>query len=228
MPVAGVDACPGGWYVAVWDPLGALLEGSVCRDFQSVLEYTSACAMIGIDIPIGLAERGSRTCDGLARRLLRGKASSVFPAPIRPILAASSQREASAIKRRIDGQGVGAQAFAFVAKVRQVDDLITPALHGRVVEVHPELCFLTLNGGDPVLEKKRQPEGFERRRRLLKAVLPEFDALVEARPRRVGADDVLDALVAAWTATRVFDDRAEWIPDEPPVDAKGLRMEMWY
>lgn len=184
--------------------------------------------MVAVDIPIGLPASGARECDRLARRLLKRKASSVFPAPIRPLLDARSYAEASAIKGRVDGQGIPAQAWAFVAKIRDVDRLMVPDLQERVVESHPELCFRTLNGGVPVFEKKREPVGFERRSDLLKMVLPEFDPLVAGRPRRVDPDDVLDALVCAWTAGRVLEDTADWIPEDPPVDGKGLRMEMWY
>ena len=43
----------------------------------------------------------------------------------------------------------------------------------------------------------------------------------------VGMDDVLDALVACWTAERIHMGTAFCIPQQPTVDSNGLRMEMW-
>jgi predicted RNase H-like nuclease len=129
----------------------------------------------------------------------------------------------------LEGRGVGFQAYAIVGKIRQVDGLMTPELQGRVVEVHPELCFYGLNHGMPVFESKRSLAGFEMRRGLLGSVLPGFAHLIDARLRSKAApDDILDALAAAWTARRVAEDTADWIPDDPEKDAKGLRMEMWF
>ena len=45
---------------------------------------------------------------------------------------------------------------------------------------------------------------------------------------QVASDDVLDAYAVAWTALRIAKKAARRIPPHPPIDAKGLRMEMWY
>jgi len=44
----------------------------------------------------------------------------------------------------------------------------------------------------------------------------------------VGHDDINDAFAALWTAERILAGTASVIPDQPPVDAAGLRMEMWH
>ena len=41
-------------------------------------------------------------------------------------------------------------------------------------------------------------------------------------------DDLNDAFAALWTARRILLGQAQRIPDEPDIDARGLRMEMWY
>jgi predicted RNase H-like nuclease len=46
--------------------------------------------------------------------------------------------------------------------------------------------------------------------------------------RGVGADDVLDAAVAAWSAGRHAQGRSERVPESPERDPRGLRMEMVY
>ena len=45
---------------------------------------------------------------------------------------------------------------------------------------------------------------------------------------QVASDDVLDAYAAAWIALRIAENGAKRIPEHPSIDAKGLRMEMWY
>lgn len=227
MKVAGADVCRGRWYVAVWDLDGRELSGRLYPNFGSVLQGTEDCAVLGVDIPIGLPESGARPCDGEARALLGKKRASVFPAPVRPVLTAQDWELACAIRHRIEGKRMGKQAFGIVAKVREVDELMTAKHQDRVLEVHPELCFRELNGGVPAFAKKREADGFELRRGLLKLVMPEFDGLIEERPRGE-RDDVLDALAAAWTARRVVEGTAKRLPKSPEKDAKGLRMEMWF
>jgi len=46
--------------------------------------------------------------------------------------------------------------------------------------------------------------------------------------RRVGHDDIHDAFAALWTAERIAAAAAQVLPKQPPLDAAGLRMEIWY
>ena len=41
-------------------------------------------------------------------------------------------------------------------------------------------------------------------------------------------DDALDAIVAAWTAGQAVIGKAKTLPGKPPLDSKGLKMEMLY
>jgi len=52
------------------------------------------------------------------------------------------------------------------------------------------------------------------------------DALARRRELDCNADDIVDALVALWTAERIACGTAISIPANPPLDAYGLRMEM--
>jgi predicted RNase H-like nuclease len=48
-------------------------------------------------------------------------------------------------------------------------------------------------------------------------------------PRKdVADDDLYDAFAALWTTERMARGEAVRIPREPPVDAMGLSMEIWY
>ena len=79
---------------------------------------------------------------------------------------------------------------------------------------------------------KATPEGFEERRKLLSAALGKvpIPSLDEARSyaRPAQPDDVLDAIAAAWTASRFAQVQSGRLPVSPPRDSKGLRMEMVY
>jgi predicted RNase H-like nuclease len=56
-----------------------------------------------------------------------------------------------------------------------------------------------------------------------------FGAVRELYPvGRVGHDDILDAFAALWSAERVLRGDARTLPCRPPVDQRGLRMEIVY
>ena len=46
-------------------------------------------------------------------------------------------------------------------------------------------------------------------------------------PKGAKSDDLLDACIACWTATRIASGSATVGPAAPPLDARGLRMELW-
>lgn len=72
--------------------------------------------VLAIDIPIGLTAHGPRDCDILARKLLRApRASSVFPAPVRAVLGATTYQEATSRSEAACGQRMSQQAFGILA-----------------------------------------------------------------------------------------------------------------
>lgn len=208
----GVDGCRGGWLAA--DDHGGL---RLCRDFAEVLAGEAPGTRVAVDMPLGLPdEPGSRECDRLARRLLGRRACSVFNPPARRHLGARNFSEVS---------GLSLQGFHLLAKIRELDGWITPELQESCAEAHPELAFLRLAGRP--LPPKRSPEGREARL----ALVPEARAHLEARrwPRRlVAPDDILDAFALVRTARRMAEGTALVLPDPPPRDARGLRMEIRY
>lgn len=230
---AGVDGCRGGWVVAIATEVdGTLsLRIEVAPDFAAVLDVAREASRIAVDMPIGLldaARPGGRDCDRAARALLGRWGASVFSPPARPALAASDYRDA----QRRQGAGLSIQTWNIVPRIREVDAALDPSMQPRVVEAHPELAFLALAGA--ALAPKRTADGHGRRvallRELFGAALPDLD---EVR-RRLGPallqrDDLADACVLAHVARRADEGVAGRLPDdEPPVDARGLRMEIWY
>jgi predicted RNase H-like nuclease len=231
----GVDGCRGGWF-------GIQLSGPDSWDFalveraESLVERFPGPNPILIDIPIGLpAECGrTRACDALAARLLGPRRASVFPAPCREILAAADYPTALGLSRRLTGKGVSKQTWNIGPKIREVDRWLQgdSASRKRVREVHPEVCFRALNGGQAMAAGKRTPAGERQRLELLSAFFPAtpllFEQALRFQPRRLLArDDILDALVNALSGW-LSEGRLDSLPAVPETDALGLPMEICY
>ncbi len=228
MQVVGVDGCRGGWVAIAWETDTNSLTPQVHWAFADLLAAYPEAAAVGVDIPIGLAEGGPRGADVAARRSLGPRASSVFPAPDPRLLGSESYTDALARSRELNGKGISKQAHAIFTKVAEVNALLTPELQAWVVEVHPEVSFGAL-GNHPMTHSKRTPEGFAERRALLSQAFaqPIWDrASARSLVRPAAADDVLDAVVAAWSAHRFATGAAGRLPEEPEVDGRGLRMEI--
>jgi len=126
-----------------------------------------------------------------------------------------------------------AQAFAILPKIRAWDEFLANVMdaRSRVYEVHPEVSFAALNNGFGLVEPKKAPEGAEARRALLgrEFGVERVRALMAACPRNIAsADDVLDGLVALWTAQRIFHGVAQTLPATPALDSAGLRTAIYF
>jgi predicted RNase H-like nuclease len=229
----GIDGCRGGWLVAASDAALSALRFAVVQDLEPLMARARrGGALVAIDIPIGLAENGPRTCDLEARRMLgRPRGSSVFPAPCRAALAATTYTRACALSRRAQGVALSIECFNILPKIRQVDALMTPARQAFVREVHPELVFAIASGRPHGLAEPKRTEAGERlRRRLLRRMAPRFDPVaVRARlgPALVARDDVVDSVACLIAARRILDGQALVLPVRGPErDRRGLRMEI--
>ena len=240
--VAGVDGCRAGWFLVIASATKTSRAGCPCAlklkdfcvvtNFAEVLSETRDCELVCIDIPIGLSDGAEpRECDIAARKLLGGqRASSVFPPPIRQCLWANDPETASRICFEHSGKKLSRQSFFIMSKIREVDKAMTPEFQQRVREIHPEISFWALNGKKPMQHNKKRLIGRNERIKLLAPIFPGVQELIaEARrPRQVAPDDILDALVAAWTAGRVVVGRGKTLPEDPKIDRKGLKMEILY
>lgn len=237
MRVVGVDGCPGGWLAAVLDATEPKVTLRVHTTFRELLCRYPDASCVAVDIPIGLARGEAREADLEARKVLGARRGSVFPAPDPRLLDALAEKaigyaEANAFSRSILNKGISRQAFAIFPKIAEVNSVMTPGLQERVVEVHPEVCFWALAGHRPMEHHKGKKEGYAERHELLTEAFRGIDIPVRRTADRIApparADDVLDALVAAWTARRFAAGKADRLPVVPLVDARGLRMEMVY
>ena len=111
MWVAGVDGCSAGWFRACRRLDGRGLDFRVVGSAAELLSVEPVPDVVAIDVPIGLPERGPRACDREARGLLGARRSSVFPAPVRAAIGATTHEEASARSAAASGRRVAAPTF---------------------------------------------------------------------------------------------------------------------
>jgi len=236
MWVAGVDGCKTGWICASRDTRSGELRFDLVTTASALLDLKSPPQVLCIDIPIGLPDQFDRSCDRQARTLLGWpRAASVFPVPVRASLGEENRQDASRITERIDGRRVGAQAWALYPKIREVQELLrsNTEASSRIREAHPEVSFWAWNGNRAMQASKKTAAGRRQRLRLVEEWLG-VGVLGSARakyPKKtdVTDDDLLDAIAALWTATRVAAGSAQILPTGgPSVDAAGLRMEIVY
>jgi predicted RNase H-like nuclease len=141
--------------------------------------------------------------------------------------------EASEITQAKDGRRVGSQAWAIYGKIRAVDELVLERADARtrIREAHPEVSFWAWNQRQAFQVSKKTRAGREQRLALVEEWLG-AGVLSAARgaelKRDLADDDILDAFAALWTATRIEEGRAETLPNSPPRDQLGLRMEIVY
>lgn len=209
VPYAGADVAAGRWVGVLLDDRGRFASAHTAATMAELVAEMQGTAqqrggvlrVLGVDIPIGLPERERRRCDVTARRVLGPRASSVFVTPPRAALAADSYAAASAVNRRLTGEGLSRQAYALRARIFDVEQWLATAPSAAVLEVHPEVSFAQLTGA-PMPHPKRTWSGAAARFAALRAagiVLPGDLGAAGA----VGAvDDLLDAAAAAWTAYR--------------------------
>src|SRR5262249_12073699 len=106
-----------------------------------------------IDMPIGLPDRGERTCDLEARTMLRPHASRVFTGARRGLWDFPSH---AAVNRALWARGeagISIELWHLGRKICEVDRAMRPRLQRKIRETHPELVFLRLNDGTPLPSK---------------------------------------------------------------------------
>lgn len=237
--LAGADGCRDGWLVTLVRLESHEARVRIVSHFSEIVAAPEAPAVIAVDIPIGLPERtgpGGRAAENAVRPLLGARQSSVFSVPSRAAIAQTDYRAAceAALASSDPPRKVSKQLFNIAPKIREVDAALraAPERARTVFEVHPEVAFWRLNGGNALTEPKKvkgrcyEPGLALRRTLLIGAGLPR--ATVEAAPPRgAGPDDLLDALACAAIARRIHAGNARPFPDPPPRDAFGLPMAIW-
>ena len=224
MSAVGVDGCKQGWIaIALRDREPA--EGQFVTSLDELLDAIPDAQAVAIDIPIGLPTSGRRRADIEARALLGARRNSVFLTPVRDAISARSHAEATAKARSITGSGISRQAFALAPKIREAERW-SAAVPLPVWEVHPEVSFAIMMGG-PAAWPKSTWSGLRERQRALERVGISLDDVGPAGTR-AGADDVLDAAAAAWSAARLLRGEGISLPDPPETSPGSTNpMAIW-
>ncbi len=242
--VVGVDGCKSGWFAVRLPGRG---EPEVARfsTFGELLECYAAADLILVDIPIGLPEGpGGRECDGLARKAIGPRRSSVFSTPTRQTTQQVTKHPRDYVAARsaefeVSGRTLLKQAFEIAGKIAEVDGVVGARLTSskpRIREIHPELCFWALGNKQTLSFHKSRPLGYMERLSILFNVENRTEDIVETSfsshwrdliSKKLMEDDILDALAAAVTGYHGYD-ALKTLPEDPPCDAKKLPMEMVY
>ena len=207
--VAGVDGAQKGWIVA-YVPLrkgkGSYLKRY--EHFSEVKAETEAmnCQAVAVDMPMGLSDEPNSEIDQELRKRLGERRSSLFPTPSSGVLSAQTYEEALERNREITGKGISIQAWNLVPQIRQVRNVVHPSDTDQFVECHPESSFAAMTNS-PLLSKKLEV-GIAQRVELVRAYIPDIDAIIKQLPKKCKVDDALDACAAAWTAKRYVRNKA--------------------
>jgi predicted RNase H-like nuclease len=235
--VAGLDGCKAGWLIAACPPF----RFEACRvwiepSHDAALSIAADIAVI--DIPIGLTDAQSqpRATDAAARGYLRtmnidghvSPGSRVFSAPSRAALALfRAGLGYHALNARLDGPKMSQQAFHITGRIAAVDAWMTPDRQKTRREGHPEVAFARLTGR--TLPPKKTHSGADARDAALRGLGFDIAGLAATLGKRSGRwamDDLRDACVLAWVASRVVTGVCSVLPERPETDARGLRMEI--
>ena len=233
----GVDGCRAGWIAVIRDGEDGWPRQKIYPNFSFLLEEAGPEAWIAVDMPIGLPDRtsaGGRGAERAVRPLLKERQSSVFSIPARDAVYARDYAAACelALATSDPPRKVSRQGFNLFAKICEIDALMTPQRQEHVREVHPELAFCVLNGGDPMATPKKikgkvNPDGIAERRALLsRRGMPE-DFLAGTPARGAALDDFIDACVCCLVAGRLARGEARSFPQFPERDRKGLHIAIW-
>lgn len=232
--IVGINGCKRGWFCIFEELPSRNLSTKIIATIEDLVRHAQTLDVVAIDVPIGLTDGGPRACDVAARKMLGGiRASSVFPAPVRPALGAASYEDACARSFDAQGKKLPKQSWAIYPKIRQLDELLRarPELCERIFEVHPEVSFCAWNKMEPIVEPKRKPSGAAKRRALIAEHFGPiaFDTIRGRYQKKdVADDDIFDAFAALWTAERILNAEAGSLPKVASRDSAGLPMRMVY
>ncbi len=229
MWVLGVDACTVGW-VSIELRCGAFAAAHIADRLITLLSAVGdihEVQAVGIDMPLGLVETGWRQADLAAQAFVGARRSSVFRVPPRAVWRDDSWHEdsweqANQRCRQLTSHGLSRQTWGLRDKLREANQCLATGRY-PLHEVHPEVSFAAMNG-QPLAHRKTSWTGHMTRRALLAGhgiQLP--DQLGKAG--HAGADDVLDAAAAAWSAHRIATGHATRLPTEAPPGQEHISIQ---
>ncbi len=236
----GIDGCKAGW-IAIGLSENGSYEADYVQDISTFWsKYGDNATRVLIDMPIGLSsDKEGRLTEASARKILKGRRSSVFSVPSRKAIsfgatvdfANSHFKDACDINREIEGKAFSIQSWNISAKIHELDTFLrdNPHTQNIITESHPEVLFWSLNDRTAMKYTKKSGLGFMERLRILESyqanALEIIRETYEKYSRFMLDDDIVDALVCAICARM---DNLKTLPEHPKRDNYGLPMQMVY
>ena len=224
----GVDGCKSGWITAILDE-GLRLECH--KSVKDLIDTYPEFDAFLIDMVIGLRDSAEqRRPDDLARKELKQRGSTIFPAPSRAAVYKDTYEEQKEANIKVLGKSLSKQSSAIIPKIREIDEYLMehPEYRNKIDESHPELCFARLKG-EVLQSKKKDTDGIEERVGIIARCIPGIqipDINEKARELKCNVDDLVDAICLAVTAKLKSLGMCETIPERSDVDANGLLMKL--
>lgn len=224
--VLGIDGARGGWVIAELSPtLRLYVATSIDEFFSQSLTYD--CILI--DIIMGLpSSPAMRRPEEEIHQLLGHQSASLFRVPCRAAVYAETKAEMYQLHELHMHQKLTPFSVNLIPKIKEVDRWLRQHKEMQSVcyESHPETAFHLLLG-KRLLHSKHTPEGLHERFELLTQRVPGLvlnELLLFSKTHRVKLDDILDAIVLAYTATLHLQGHTQLLPADPQPDDEGLWM----
>jgi len=221
--VAGIDVWRKRWTAVVLCD-GRYERALIDPSLGKLLEALPGVAAIGIDMPFGLTSGARRReADAAAREFVGPRGSAVFPTYPREVYEAPNYDAARETCLKLTEGSISRQAYALGERILELERTVEG--QHEVREVHPEVSFREM-AGRFVSWPKTSWNGLHERKQLLLDHGVEIPTQI-ATIGNAGAEDVLDAAAAAWSADRIAHGAAKTFPDPPQV-ANGRQIAIWY
>ena len=193
----GIDGCKGGWITA-----------KICDGNLKLYKFESIAQIIDkipfdrciIDMVIGLQGKSSDIRpEMVARKELKNRASTLFPAPCRKAVYENTKEERIKVNVAVLGKKFTSQTDAIIPKIREVDEFLQRNAEYKnvILESHPELCFGRLNN-EVLLTSKHDIDGIVERVKVLKRYLEKISlewVMYETKRLKCQADDIVDSSI---------------------------------
>lgn len=228
MIYTGIDGCKTGWFIF------SLKENSysysVVKSIKEAEKELNLSDINFIDIPLGLEnDKPARDCDMLLKKILGKKSSTIFNAPVYPLLKCSTYEEACSLSQKKTGKKISLQTWYIIPKIRDANSFLQKCKNKDLLkEFHPETGFFLLNKKTHLQFSKKDKQGIAERIRILnkyidaEKIFQEISS--ETLRKNVAKDDILDAMCCAVNAK--FADKTFTVPEISTLDKFGIKKEI--
>ena len=209
----GIDGCKDGW-VVVSCPSSSFSEAKSYHyeKLSQLADNFSNESIVIIDIPIGLSVSSpNRDCDVEARKFLGIRSSTIFSPPCLEAIFCENYNQAKAINLTNTGKSISKQSWFLSKKILEAREFSEKKF--KLKEGHPECSFAEFTGR-PLIDKKKSTRGIFKRVHILEQLGFRPPILAEMLPKNtaVGADDLLDATILCWVASKFYNGESKKFP----------------